>query len=96
MIASRSVRTHPRIPLESVIMPPAPITFERSRTGHRAAMSDFMDKAKDYAEKNDDKVDEGAERAGELVDKRVDDKYDKAIDKGVDEVQQRTRGGDTV
>jgi len=57
-------------------------------------MSDFMDKAKDLADKHDKQVDEGIERAGDQVDQRTGGKYDKQIDQGVDQAQRRTGGGD--
>jgi hypothetical protein len=57
-------------------------------------MGDFMDKAKDLADKHDKQVDQGLDKAGEQVDKRTDDKYDAQIEKGVDQAQQRTGGGD--
>ncbi|MBC8988651.1 MULTISPECIES: antitoxin [Micromonospora] len=58
-------------------------------------MSDFMDKAKDFADKHDKQVDQGIEKAGGAADKRTGGKYDAQIDKGVDMAQQRTGEGDT-
>ncbi|MGC4893741.1 antitoxin [Micromonospora sp. DT31] len=58
-------------------------------------MSDFMDKAQDFADKHDKKVDQGIEKAGDAADKRSGGKYDQQIDKGVDAAQQRTGEGDT-
>jgi hypothetical protein len=58
-------------------------------------MSDFMDKAQDFADKHDKQVDQGIEKAGDQADKRTDDKYDQQIDRGVDMAQQRTGEGDT-
>ncbi|MEW2442377.1 antitoxin [Micromonospora marina] len=58
-------------------------------------MSDFMDKAKDFADKHDEQVDQGIEKAGDAADKRSGGKYDDQIDKGVDMAQQRTGEGDT-
>ncbi len=58
-------------------------------------MSDFMDKAKDFADQHDKQVDQGIEKGGEQVDKRTGDKYDKQVDKGVQMAQQRTGQGDT-
>ncbi|MFI7304701.1 antitoxin [Micromonospora aurantiaca] len=58
-------------------------------------MSDFMDKAKDFADKHDKQVDQGIEKAGDAADKRTGGKYDAQIDKGVDMAQQRTGDGDT-
>ncbi|MFI6130199.1 antitoxin [Micromonospora sp. NPDC051141] len=58
-------------------------------------MSDFMDKAQDFADKHDKQVDQGIEKAGDMADKRTGGKYDQQIDKGVDMAQQRTGEGDT-
>ncbi|MFI7215781.1 antitoxin [Micromonospora maritima] len=58
-------------------------------------MSDFMDKAKDFADKHDEQVDKGLDRAGDMADQRTGGKYDQQIDKGVDMAQQRTGEGDT-
>ncbi|MFB9233974.1 antitoxin [Plantactinospora siamensis] len=58
-------------------------------------MSDFMDKAKDFADKHDKQVDEGIDKAGDQIDQRTGGKYDEQIDKGVDQAQQRTGAGDT-
>ncbi|GAB3067184.1 antitoxin [Micromonospora schwarzwaldensis] len=58
-------------------------------------MSDFMDKAQDFADKHDKQVDQGIEKAGDMADKRSGGKYDQQIDKGVDMAQQRTGDGDT-
>ncbi|WFE59352.1 antitoxin [Micromonospora sp. WMMD712] len=58
-------------------------------------MGDFMDKAKDLADKHDKQVDQGIEKAGDMADRRSGGKYDKQIDKGVDMAQRRTGGGDT-
>lgn len=58
-------------------------------------MSDFMDKAKDFADKHDEQVDKGLDKAGDMADKRTGGKYDQQIDKGVDMAQQRTGQGDT-
>jgi hypothetical protein len=57
-------------------------------------MSDFMDKAKNFADQHDEQVDKGLERAGDEVDERTGDKYGEKIDKGVDEAQERTGQGD--
>ncbi len=59
-------------------------------------MSDFMDKAKDFADQHDKQVDQGLEKAGEQADRRTGGKYDEQIDKGVDMAQQRTGEGDTA
>ncbi|MCZ7440115.1 antitoxin [Micromonospora sp. WMMC241] len=59
-------------------------------------MSDFMDKAKDFADKHDEQVDKGIDRAGDMADQRTGGKYDQQIDKGVDMAQQRTGEGDTA
>ncbi|RGC68266.1 hypothetical protein C5N14_14325 [Micromonospora sp. MW-13] len=58
-------------------------------------MRDFMDKAKDFADKHDKQVDQGLDKAGDQADQRTEGKYDKQIDKGVDMAQQRTGEGDT-
>ncbi|MFI7434395.1 antitoxin [Micromonospora haikouensis] len=58
-------------------------------------MSDFMDKAKDLADKHDKQVDQGIEKVGDMADQRSGGKYDKQIDKGVDMAQRRTGEGDT-
>ncbi|MBB5829230.1 antitoxin [Micromonospora carbonacea] len=58
-------------------------------------MGDFMDKAKDLADKHDKQVDQGIEKAGDMADRRSGGKYDKQVDKGVDMAQRRTGGGDT-
>ncbi|MFJ5540839.1 antitoxin [Micromonospora chalcea] len=58
-------------------------------------MSDFMDKAQDFADKHDKQVDQGIEKAGDAADKRTGGKYDAQIDKGVDMAQQRAGEGDT-
>ncbi|XXG09100.1 antitoxin [Micromonospora sp. SH-82] len=57
-------------------------------------MSDFMNRAKDVADKHDKQVDQGLEKAGDLADKRTGGKYDEQIDKGVDQAQRRTGDGD--
>ncbi|GAA3736197.1 antitoxin [Micromonospora maritima] len=59
-------------------------------------MSDFMDKAKDFADKHDEQVDKGLDRAGDMADQRTGGKYDQQIDKGVDMAQQRTGEGDSA
>ena len=59
-------------------------------------MSDFMDKAKDFADKHDEQVDQGLEKGGDMADKRTGGKYDEQIDKGVDQAQARTGEGDQV
>jgi hypothetical protein len=57
-------------------------------------MSDFMNRAKDFADEHDDQVDKGLEKAGDQVDERTGGKYADKIDKGVDQAQQRTGDGD--
>jgi hypothetical protein len=61
-----------------------------------SAMSDFLKKAKAFADEHDDKVDQGLEKLGDLVDKRTGGKYDAQIDRAVDEAQKRTGDGDQV
>ncbi|WP_036377354.1 antitoxin [Micromonospora sp. ATCC 39149] len=58
-------------------------------------MSDFLDKAKDFADKHDKQVDQGIEKAGDMVEQRSGGKHDNQIDKGVDMAQRRTGEGDT-
>ncbi|MBM0238847.1 antitoxin [Micromonospora sp. ATA32] len=57
-------------------------------------MGDFMDKAKDFADKHDKQVDQGLEKAGDTADKRTGGRHEDQIDKGVDMAQQRTGEGD--
>ncbi|OWV09349.1 MULTISPECIES: antitoxin [Micromonospora] len=57
-------------------------------------MSDFMNKAKDFADKHDKQVDQGLDKAGDYADKRTGGRYDEQIDKGVDAAQARTGEGD--
>ncbi|WBB65294.1 antitoxin [Micromonospora sp. WMMD812] len=59
-------------------------------------MRDFMDKAKDFANKHDQQVDQGLKKAGEMADRRTGGKYKDQIDKGVDRAQARTGEGDQV
>lgn len=59
-------------------------------------MSDFMNKAKDFADQHDKQVDQGLEKAGDQADQRTGGRYDKQIDKGVDQAQARTGEGDQV
>jgi hypothetical protein len=58
-------------------------------------VGDFLDKAKNAADKHDDKVDQGLERAGDQVDERTGGKHSSQVDGAVDQAQQRTGGGDT-
>lgn len=57
-------------------------------------MSDFMDKAQDFADKHDKQVDQGIDKAGDQIDQRTGEKYSDQIDRGVDETQERTGQGD--
>lgn len=59
-------------------------------------MSDFLGKAKDFADKHDEQVDQGLEKAGDQVDDRTGNKYSQHVDRGVDEAQKRTGEGDTL
>jgi hypothetical protein len=59
-------------------------------------MSDFMDKAKDFADSHDKQVDQGIEKAGDQVDQRTGGGHSEQIDRGVDQAQQRTGEGDQV
>ncbi|MDP9793342.1 hypothetical protein J2S43_001854 [Catenuloplanes nepalensis] len=58
-------------------------------------MSDFLNKADDFADKHDKQVDQGLEKAGDAVDQRSGGKHSDQIDRGVDEAQKRTGDGDT-
>ncbi|TDC56878.1 antitoxin [Micromonospora sp. KC207] len=58
-------------------------------------MSDFLDKAKDFADKHDKQVDQGIEKVGDMIDQRSGGKHGNQIDKGVDMAQRRTGEGDT-
>jgi hypothetical protein len=57
-------------------------------------MSEFADKARDFADDHDKQVDEGLEKAGDFADQHTGGKHGDQIDKGVDAAQQRTGGGD--
>jgi 4-alpha-glucanotransferase len=57
---------------------------------------DFLDKAKELADKHDEQVDKAVEKASDQVDQRTDRKYEEQIDRVADEVQRRTGSGDTV
>jgi hypothetical protein len=59
-------------------------------------MSDFLNKAKSFADQHDEKVDQGLEKAGDQIDERTGAKYSEQVDRGVDEAQKRTGEGDTV
>ncbi|HEX8626665.1 MAG TPA: antitoxin [Catenuloplanes sp.] len=58
-------------------------------------MSDFLGKARDFADKHDEQVDKGVDRAGDMVDQKTGNKYSDHVDRGVDQVQERTGAGDT-
>ncbi|MDR7276857.1 antitoxin [Catenuloplanes atrovinosus] len=58
-------------------------------------MSDFLQKADDFADKHDKQVDQGLEKAGDMADQRTGGKHADQIDRGVDEAQKRTGAGDT-
>jgi hypothetical protein len=53
-------------------------------------VNDFLDKAKDFADKHDEQVDQGLDKAGNQIDDRTGNKYSEQIDKGVDAAQERT------
>ncbi|MEH1015298.1 antitoxin [Micromonospora sp. CPCC 206060] len=57
-------------------------------------MSDFMNKAKEFADQHEKQVDQGLEKGGEAADRRTGGRYDEQIDKGVDMAQRRTGEGD--
>ncbi|MBO3739020.1 antitoxin [Actinoplanes flavus] len=59
-------------------------------------MTDFMDKARKFADQHDEQVDQGLEKAGDQIDERTGNRYSDQIDRGVDEAQKRTGEGDTV
>lgn len=59
-------------------------------------MGDFLDKARDFADKHDKQVDQGLDRVGDEVDKRTGNKHSEQIDRGVDQIQQRTGAGDST
>jgi hypothetical protein len=58
-------------------------------------MSDFLKKAKEFADKHDEQVDQGLEKLGDLIDDRTGNKHSGKIDRAVDEAQKRTGEGDT-
>ncbi len=43
-------------------------------------MSEFMDKAKQFAAEHDEQVDQGVEKAGDMVDERTEGKYADKVD----------------
>ncbi len=51
-------------------------------------MSDFLNKAEQFAGKHEKQVDEGLDKAGEQVDERTGHRYDKEVDKGVQAAEQ--------
>jgi hypothetical protein len=53
-------------------------------------MSDFLKKAKDFADQHEEQVDQGIEKAGDQIDERTGNKYSEQIDKGVAAAQERT------
>ncbi|PZF91749.1 antitoxin [Micromonospora deserti] len=59
-------------------------------------MSDFLDKAKNLADKHDKQVDQGLKKAGDLADQRTGGRYKDQIDKGVEQAQERTGEGDQM
>ncbi|GGN07837.1 hypothetical protein FHR83_002513 [Actinoplanes campanulatus] len=59
-------------------------------------MTDFLDKAKKFADQHDEQVDQGLEKAGDQIDERTGNRYSDQIGRGVDEAQKRTGEGDTV
>jgi hypothetical protein len=58
-------------------------------------MSDFLRKAKEFADKHDKQVDQGLEKLGDLIDDKTGNKHSDKIDRAVDEAQKRTGEGDT-
>ncbi|BEL02467.1 hypothetical protein Q0Z83_006580 [Actinoplanes sichuanensis] len=59
-------------------------------------MSDFLSKAKSFADQHDEQVDQALEKGGDQIDERTGNKYSEHIDRGVDEAQRRTGEGDTT
>jgi hypothetical protein len=59
-------------------------------------MGDFLDRAKQFADRHDKQVDEALEKAGDQVDQRTGEKYSRQVDQGVDLAQRRTGQGDQV
>ncbi|GGN66247.1 hypothetical protein GCM10010112_28440 [Actinoplanes lobatus] len=59
-------------------------------------MTDFLGKAKKFADQHDEQVDQVLEKAGDQIDERTGNRYSDQIDRGVDEAQKRTGEGDTV
>jgi hypothetical protein len=60
------------------------------------AVTDFVDRAKDFADERDQQLDEGLEKVGDQVDQRTEGRYGEQVDRGVDEAQRRTGDGDLV
>ena len=57
--------------------------------------SDFVNKAKGFADEHDEQVDQGLDRAGDLGKERFAG-HDEQIDSVVDRAQQYTGDGDTT
>ncbi|TQS42294.1 antitoxin [Cryptosporangium phraense] len=56
----------------------------------------FLDKAKDFIDKNDEKIDQGLDKAGDFIDEKTGHKHSANIDKAVDAAQKYTGDGDTT
>ena len=53
-------------------------------------MSDFLDKAKDFAADHDEQVDNAVEKGGDFVDDKTGDKYAQHVDTAQDKLQGAT------
>jgi RNA polymerase-binding transcription factor DksA len=51
-------------------------------------MSEFVNKAKQFADSHEEQVDQATDRVGDEAKERTGDRYDKQIDKGVQAVDQ--------
>jgi hypothetical protein len=55
-------------------------------------MSEFMDKAKQFAAEHDEQVDQGVEKAGDMVDERTEGKYADKVDMAQDRAKDSLDG----
>jgi hypothetical protein len=53
-------------------------------------MTEFLNKAKEFADSHDEQVDKAIDRTGEEVDERTGQRYDKQIDKGAEFAKEHT------
>lgn len=51
-------------------------------------MSDYLEKAEQFAGSHEQQVDEGLDKAAKEAERRTDDRYDPQIDQGVKEVEK--------